>query len=164
MGRWPTAPVKPLLPGLALEGLADGVAVEGLVGEVVLAVGDVDAFAAAGRTDMRAVVLRPRKSQEDVDAAADNVVAPRLVVVAVPPSRLRGHALIERRPLLVRARAALLRRRAELLDAPSLHLRVRQLQAGRALHPVVQVRDPGVVLFDCAVLVKLPERDLDMTE
>lgn len=45
------------LLGLALERLANGVIVEFLVGEVVLAIWDIDALAAAGRADVWTMVL-----------------------------------------------------------------------------------------------------------
>ena len=101
--------------------------------------------------------IRSYRRQEDVDAPADDIVTPRGVVVAVVALGQGVDTLFGRVPLLVDARAALLRRRAELLDAVPLHLRGRQRGARRGLHPGVQVGDEGVVLLDGAILVEFPE-------
>ena len=104
--------------------------------------------------------LRPHLGEDEVDGAADDVVAPGLVVVPVRLLRQSGHALVDARPLRVGAVASHLGKVAEPLDTPGLELRIGDVDAHRGLDPGVEVGDPGVVLEDGAAVVELPERDL----
>ena len=96
-----------------------------------------------------------------MDAPANNVVAPCLVVVSVNFLRQDGHTFLDARPLRVRSDAPLLGDSTDLLDALDLVLRICCEGACSTLDPAVEIRDPRVVFEDRSVLIKLPKRHLE---
>ncbi len=90
-----------------------------------------------------------------MDAAAGDVVTPRLVEVAkVFLGQCRG-AVLQGRVLLVDSRACGLNLTTQPLDGISMGRR-----PGEQLCPPLEVGDPGVVLDDGAVIVEAPEGNL----
>lgn len=98
--------------------------------------------------------------EDQVDCPARDVIAPSLIEVAKRlGSQLLG-TVLDAGVLLIGASAALLDDRAKTLCSGGLDLHVAVVDSGRDLGPCLQIGDPGLVVFDFALGVELPERDL----
>jgi hypothetical protein len=95
--------------------------------------------------------------KEDVDDAADDVVAPNFVVGSEGLLRERRAAVGGVGVLLVDTRAALLDGGAESAFDYGLNGRVAEIDTSGCLNPLLQLRDPGLVVEDAALVVKSPE-------
>jgi len=105
--------------------------------------------------------IRSYLGQHQVDAPADDVVAPCSVVISIRLLRQGAYAFADARPLRVCSRASHLCEGTDDLDALGLELRVGDRGSFGGLDPVVEVRDPCVVFQNSPLVIKLPERHLD---